>query len=141
MTEIQPNRKIGFLPAYTIAASGTTVSQEVPVPRDGHMLTLEAKFLYGAGGTSAKAYVQTSLDGGATWFDIASFAFATTAANKVSAVNRSIAPASQAFTPTDGTLTDNTIIQGVLGDRARVKLIVVGTYTGASSVELVGVFN
>src|SRR3990172_5480546 len=130
MAEIQPNRTIGLFPQRTLTVAETFVFDPIAVPRDGHLLTVEAQFLYGSGGTSAKAYVQTSVDGGSTWFDVASFAFATTAANKVSAVNRSIAPASQAFTPTDGTLTDNTIIQGALGDRVRVKLITTGTYAG-----------
>lgn len=97
-------------------------------------LVAEAKFDYGSGGTSAKVYVQTSLDNGATWIDLMSFAFATTDASKVSAVQLNTAPASQAFAPSDGALSDNTVIQGVIGDRLRTKLTTTGTYAGDTTI-------
>ena len=37
-----------------------------------------------------------------------------------------------AYVPTDGTLTDDTVKDGLLGDQLRVKLIVVGTYAASS---------
>ena len=37
----------------------------------------------------------------------------------------------------DGTLADNTCVNGFLGDLFRVKLTTVGTYTGASSLTIV----
>ncbi len=97
---------------------------------------IETLFTYGSGGTSCKVYIQTSLDGGTTWFDIAQHAFTTASANKVSAITTNIAPASQAFTPSDAALTDNTIIQGVLGDRYRLKIVSVGTYAGSTTVKV-----
>lgn len=100
-------------------------------------LTIQAVFTYVAdAATSAKAYVQTSIDGGATWFDIASFAFTTATATKVSSVTSHIAPASQAFAPSDGALSDNTIIQGVLGDRLRTKIVTVGTYGAGTNLTI-----
>jgi hypothetical protein len=99
-------------------------------------LALEAIFTYAAdSATSAKAYVQTTLDG-TTWFDIACFAFTTSTASKVSAICTNIAPASQAFTPGDAALSDNTIIQGVLGRALRVKFTSVGTYGAGSNITI-----
>lgn len=124
-----------------LSAATTHVGDAVVVPPDARVFSVESIFTRAGGGTSTDVYVQTSLDGGATWFDVAEHSFATTTASKVSAVNRAIAPASQAFAPGDAALTANTIVQGVLGDRVRAKVVVVGTYTGASSLKVVGVFN
>lgn len=96
-------------------------------------LLLQAAFVYGSGGTTAKAYVQTSLDGGATWIDIACFAFATASGTKVSALSMLVALAA-AVTPTDGSIADNTILNGLLGDRLRVKYVTTGTYAGGTTL-------
>jgi len=127
-----------LLPTRTISAPETGLAGEVfmlpPVSGGSTFsIAIQSKFLYGAGGTSVKAYVQTSLDAGSTWIDIASFAYTTSAATKVSCVKGSVAVAA-ALTPTDGTLTDNTILDGLIGDRIRVKWTSVGTYTGATSL-------
>jgi hypothetical protein len=131
----QSARRIVLLSPLTIGAA-VSATATTPVTGLGGMeaLTVEAKFLYGAGGTNATAYVQTSLDGGLSWIDIMCFQFTTAAANKISSVTSLIAPAAQAFAPTDGSLTANTIIQGVLGDRLRLKYVTTGTYTGATSL-------
>lgn len=94
---------------------------------------LQMVFTYGSGGTNATAYVQTSFDGGVTWFDIASFQATTASLQKVcnvSAVAASAAPA----TPTDGSLTANTKNEGLIGDRLRVKLTTTGTYAGGTTM-------
>lgn len=104
----------------------------MPLPPDVRAIALQATFAYGSGGTTAKVYVQTSLDDGATWIDIACLAFATTAAVKVAAVKAATARA--VATPTDGTLADDTLLDGLIGDRVRVKVISSGTYAGASSI-------
>src|SRR4051812_39161393 len=67
------------------AVTGTTTT---PVVRLAGMnyLIVEAKFTYGAGGTTVTAWIQTTVDNGATWIDIMNFAFTTAAASKVSAV-------------------------------------------------------
>jgi len=92
----------------------------------------QAAFTYQAGGTDVTAYVQTSLDGGTTWIDIMAFNFTTATATKISKVSLPIALAAAA-TPTDGSLTDDTILDGVIGDRVRVKYTTTGTYTGISA--------
>lgn len=89
--------------------------------------TITAKFSYGSGGTSAKAWVQTTTDAGQSWIDIACFAFTTTSALKV--INLSgLTPVTTAITPSDGAMADNTVQDGVLGSALRVKLTTVGTY-------------
>lgn len=123
----------------TIAAAGTVTGDAVSGFGYATSVALQAKFAYGAGGTAVKAYVQTSLDQGVTWFDIACFAFTTSAATKVSSITTRIAPASQAFAPTDVTLTDNTIIQGVIGDQLRCKYVSTGTYTGTTHLTVTAV--
>jgi hypothetical protein len=122
-----------LLPTYTITAAATTTSEVMSLGQipAAQAISVQAVFVYGSGGTTAKAYVQTSLDNGVTWIDVASFAFATATATKVSAVNIYTAVAA-AVTPTDGTLTDNTILSGIFGDRLRVKLITAGTYAGTT---------
>lgn len=94
-------------------------------------LTVQFKFAYGSGGTSAKAYLQTSFDQGQTWADIACAAFTTASATKI--INLSaLTPKTTAVTPSDGTLTDDTCVDGLLGDLVRVKLTTVGTYANTT---------
>lgn len=121
----------------TAAVTGVTPdpTATVPVRRSKPTtVAVESIFVYGSGGTTAKVWVQTSLDNGATWFDIVSHAFTTASASKVSACSNRIAPASQGFTPGDGALADNTIIQGVFGELFRAKLTTTGTYAGGTTI-------
>lgn len=130
-------RSITLIPGVTLAAAGTYVNPDFVMLAPGtHTLALESKFVRAAGGTSTKVFLQTSLDGGTTWVDIAQHAFLTTTANKVSAVKTNIA-VTGGTTPTDGTLGDDALLDGILGDRIRVKYIVAGTYTGASTLTVV----
>lgn len=94
-------------------------------------LTLHAIITVAGGGTTAKAWVQTTLDGGLTWSDIASFAFTTSTATR--AYHLTTAAVTSIATPTDGSLADNTAVNGLIGTAIRVKLTTTGTYTGASS--------
>jgi hypothetical protein len=126
---------IPLITAQTIAGAGTTTGTDYSIT-NAKYLTVQSKFLYGAGGTTTKVFVQTTLDGGATWVDIVSHAFTTTAGTKVSSVTSDVAPASQGLTPGDGALTDNTIIQGVIGSRIRSKVVTTGTYSGATSIDV-----
>ena len=92
--------------------------------------SIQARLAMGTGGTTAKVYVQTSLDQGTTWIDIACLAFTTTGALKV--VNLSgLTPKGTPAVPTDGALADDTVIDGILGDRLRAKIITTGTYSAA----------
>ncbi len=94
-------------------------------------LAVEANFTYGSAGTTAKVWIQTSLDGGTNWIDIMCFAFATTTARAVMSV---VSASLVVTTPTDATLADNTAVNGVLGDRFRAKVTTVGTYAGDTTL-------
>jgi hypothetical protein len=128
-----------LFPAMTIAAAVTGRVGEVHMlPHGVTSLSAQGTFLYGAGGTTCKAWLQTSLDGGATWIDIANFAYTTAAARTVHSVKTNTVVAAN-YVATDGTLADNTIKDGILGDRIRVKVTTTGTYSGASSVSVTAI--
>jgi len=95
-------------------------------------LYIQGKFTYGSGGTSAKAWLQTSLDGGTSWIDIANFAFTTATATRVYSLDGTAV--TTIYTPTDATLTDNTVKNGILGDKYRVKYTTTGTYAGSTTL-------
>jgi hypothetical protein len=97
--------------------------------------SIQIKLAYGANGTTLKVYVQTTLDQGATWVDVACSAFTTASATKI--INLSgLTPKTTAATPTDGSMTDDTALDGVLGDRWRVKITSVGTYSGSTTLSV-----
>lgn len=127
----RPDSALALLSATLTAAAAGVLGIEFALPGGARALCLEAIFTYGSGGTSAKAWVQTTLDGGTTWFDIASFAFTTSSAKKLSTVHLTTA-LTPATVPTDGTLTDDTILNGVLGNRLRIKFSSVGIYAGST---------
>lgn len=140
-TAAAQTRTTTLLPQTTIAAAQTGVVEEVIlVPPGARSLSVQARFLYGSGGTTAKAWVQTSLDGGSTWVDIICFAFGTAAERVVSSVRADTAVGAN-YAATDATLADDTIKDGILGDRIRVKWTTTGTYAGATSLKLTGVFQ
>jgi hypothetical protein len=101
---------------------------------------LQATFTYGSGGTSADAWVQSSVDGGLTWTDCANFHFLTTTARLAFNLSSLTAVTTQ-YTPTDGTLTANTAKDGVLGQLWRVKYTTVGTYAGGTILRVDAFFN
>lgn len=94
-------------------------------------LTLDATITVAGGGTTAKAWVQTSFDAGTSWVDIANFAFTTATAKRL--YHLTPVAVTTIATPTEGSLADNTAVNGLLGTMVRVKLTTTGTYTGASS--------
>lgn len=112
---------------FSITQPGTHIGQPITGLIGMQALTLWMKFAYGSGGTALKAYLQTSIDQGNTWLDIACMAFAQV--SRTALVNLSgLTPKTTLVIPTDGTLTDDTVVDGLLGDRVRLKAIVTGTY-------------
>lgn len=103
-----------------------------------HVLAVQATFTYGSGGTTAKFYLQTTLNFGASWVDIACWAFATTTAAPIMSV-RSLTAVAANYTATSGTLTDNTIKDGLLGDRLRILYTTVGTYADDTTIVITGI--
>lgn len=125
------NPGIKSLADFAITAAGTQTGTAI-IDLDGMTaLTLQARLAYGSGGTSAKLYIQTSLDQGTTWLDIACIVFGT--ASETVALNLSgLTPKTTQVTPTDGALADDTAVDGILGDRLRAKVTSVGTYSGST---------
>lgn len=98
-------------------------------------LSVEANFVYGSGGTTTKVWIQTSLDGGTNWIDIMSFAFTTSSLRKIHTVVMPAVVATRTnVTPGDAALADNTILDGILGDRMRAKVTTTGTYGGTTTL-------
>ncbi len=131
-------QQINLLAATVITTAVTAVTSTgtvvLPVLDGMKYLVVLSKFVYGSGGTTLKLWIQTSYDNGVTWNDVISHAFTTASLTKVSAVNCYVAPAAQGGAQTDGTLADNTAINGLLGDRIRLKYTSTGTYAGSSTI-------
>ena len=119
----------------TAAISTPLVTNSFQLPAVPRNLTAQANFVYGSGGTSVDAYLQTSLDAGKTWADIANFHFTTSSARPLINLS-SVTPKTTQVTPTDGSLTANTAVDGILGALFRVKYQSSGTYAGATTLSL-----
>lgn len=103
-------------------------------------VTLECIFTYGSNGTNAKVWVQTSFDNGTTWVDIANFAHTTSSLSR--AYNLSaMTPLTTVYTVVDGSLTDDTCKDGLLGDQLRVKFTSTGTYAGTTTMKVYAVLR
>jgi len=119
--------------AITAAAADVVVGIGKVPPGTKH-ITLHSNFTYGSGGTTAKFYLQSSADGGVTWFDIAALAHTTASLRRIISIDLEVAGA--LATAADGTLADNTKIDGIGGDRLRLKYTTVGVYAGSSTYKL-----
>src|SRR6195256_56655 len=87
----------------------TAVTASVTSPeqfRDGNpeSAIIQGTFTYGSGGTTAKAWVQTSVDEGTTWIDVANLSFTTLSAQQLYNVS-ALTSHLTAIVPTDGSLT------------------------------------
>lgn len=98
-------------------------------------LALIAKFTGASGGTSVDAWVQTTLDGGGSWFDIANFHFTTNTTNSIGNLS-SLTPVTTLYTPTDSAMSANTVKDGLIGRQIRVKYTSAGTYNTNSGAAL-----
>jgi hypothetical protein len=120
---------------FTLTAAGTQVGISVDGLEGMLAACLQARLAYGSGGTTARLYFQTSLNQGTTWVDIACVLFGT--ASETEIVNLSaLTPKSSQVTPTDGALADDTVVDGVLGDQLRAKLVTTGVYAGSTVLEV-----
>lgn len=91
-------------------------------------LTLQAELVYGSGGTSIAAVIQTSLDQGLNWIDICRFDFTTASARKVANLSGMGSKAVAAVSA----LGAEGVNDFVLGDRLRAVVTSVGTYAGTT---------
>lgn len=122
------NPGIYSLGDQTITTAVTALVMTPVLDLDGlSAVTLFVRFAPTSGGATCKAWVQTSLDQGQTWMDVFCAAFTTAAGVKV--VNLSaLTPRTTVLVATDGTLGDDSTVDGVLGDRLRMKITSAGTY-------------
>jgi hypothetical protein len=123
------------LTAINAATTATVVTSNGYINnRDGMLsASLKMNFAYGSGGTSIKATVETSLDQGLTWVEVARFAITTVSIEKV--VNLSgLTPLTTLYAPV--ALSDDTVKDGIFGERWRAKIITVGTYAGNTSLSI-----
>lgn len=95
-------------------------------------LTVWANLVYGSGGTTIAAVVQTSLDQGTTWIDVIRFDF-TTASRKAHAT---VGVFAAGAVTTLAALGSEGKLDNVLGDRIRAKLTTTGTYAGSTTLAL-----
>lgn len=120
--------------AVITSESGEAGTQAYLDDLDGMLAaSIQANFNYGSGGTSLKVIVETSLDLGVTWIEVARFAFTTAAAEKVANLS-GLTPVTTVYAPT--TLSDDAVKDGILGTRWRASILAVGTYAGNTSLSL-----
>lgn len=128
---------IGAADAGSVITAGVSsggVAQAFLDSLDGmSSCTLQANFAYGSDGTTLAIIVETSLDQGATWIEVAAFAFATASAEKLITLvaDKEIVAA---YTP--GALPDDTGKSGIFGERWRARKISTGVYAGNSAVSV-----
>lgn len=121
------------LGSFSITAAATAAGDAVTGLAGMLSASVALRYVYGSGGTNVKAYVQTSFDQGNTWVDVACVLFEV--ANEVRLINLSgLTPKTTQVTPTDGTLADDTAVDGLLGDRLRVKCVSTGIFAGSTTV-------
>ncbi len=123
---------------FSITSAGTQTGTPQTGLAGANAVSLQVRLSGGASGTKINVYLQTTLDQGQSFFDVANIAFANTPGVQV--VNLSALDKLTTVTaPTDGGLADNTVLDGVLGDQLRAKVISTGTYTGGTLVSVRGV--
>lgn len=83
-------------------------------------LIIQGNLTCGSGGTTIDVWVQTCIDGGSNWTDIANFHW-TTAGSRLLFNLSSATLVTTIYTPTDGTLAANTAKDGLLGNMYRAK--------------------
>lgn len=95
--------------------------------------TISVNFTYGSGGSTLKVIIETSLDQGTTWLEVYRAAFTTSGGQRIVNVS-ALTPKTTPLTP--AALSDDTVVDGLFGDRWRARKIVTGTYAGNSSVSV-----
>lgn len=111
--------------AFQITAPGTFVGDVIDDIDGALALSLQAAFKFGSGNGqgAVKAYVQTSLDQGQSWIDIACWTFAEASATKIDNLS-GLTPQLTPLTPAQAALADNTCVDGVIGSLLRAVLLV-----------------
>lgn len=113
---------------FQITAADTVIGDVVDGLAGLSALDAQIRFAYGSGSAvTVKAFLQSSLDQGTTWFDLWCFAAAEAAKTRIRALLRT----ANEVTPGDAALSDDTVAAGIaFGDRFRLKVVSTGTYAG-----------
>lgn len=114
------------------ASTQSTPAANAPVNLQGlTALSCQVRFNYGAGGTKTNVYIQTSIDQGQSFFDIANIAFTTSGG--VETINLSgLNGVTTPTPPVNLALADNTTFNGPMGDRLQAVVVSTGTYSGST---------
>lgn len=114
---------------FNITTAGTQTGEWLE-DLEGMLACLSSlRFQYGAGSGTAKAYLQTQIPDG-TVADVLCVAFDT--ASKQSLRNISATEPMGEWVPTDGALDDDSVVQGMLGTKLRLKIVTTGTYSAST---------
>ncbi len=123
---------------YSLFAAGITgaLSAQAQTPietLDGMVaMSVVAKFIYGSSGTTCVALIQTSLDDGTTWYDIARFDFTTSTATKYVNLSGLTYKAVGAL----AALGSEGQYDGLLGPMVRAVITSTGTYAGGTLLDV-----
>jgi hypothetical protein len=121
------------LGTFSITTAGTVVGDWVEGLEGCLAILAQIRLVYGSGGTTVRAYLQTSADDGDTPIDVACVLFGTASENAVLNLS-ALTPKTTQVTPSDGAMTDDTNVDGIIGDRFRVKVVSTGTYAGSTQL-------
>ncbi|WLB14824.1 hypothetical protein QIH87_49800 (plasmid) [Bradyrhizobium elkanii] len=121
------------LGTFSITVAGTAVGDWVTGLEGCLSILAQMRLVYGSGGTTVRAYLQTSADNGDTPIDVACVLFGTASENAVLNLS-ALTPKTTQVTPSDGAMTDDTNVDGIIGDRFRVKVVSTGTYAGSTQL-------
>jgi len=99
------------------------------IPVCAHWIGMHANFTYaGADGGQLDVFLQTSLDYGLTWCDIANIHFLQASARRFTGCSSTITLGVATWNPGYLTIADNTVLQGLIGDYIRVAVAPVNAY-------------
>jgi hypothetical protein len=87
-------------------------------------------------GTSVNAYIKSSLDQGATYFDVACLSFGGTSQRLRIPIGPPAGAAGTATVPTSNSLTANTSINGLLGPDIQLAVSSTGTFGAGSTLSV-----
>lgn len=114
---------------WQVTVAGTYVGAWVTDLAGMTSLAAQVRMLWGSGGTSIKAYVQSSLDQGNTAYDVALVNFLAASRTAIFSIQQTT---SAMLTPVEAGAEAESVPVPVLGDRLRLKLVVVGTYVNTT---------
>lgn len=121
------NPGIFSLGDLAITAADTYIGDVISNLHGMTAVTIQLRFAWTSGGSSARVYIQTSLDQENTWVDLACISCVNAAETAI--LNLSgLTPKTSQVTPSDGALGDDLAVDGILGDCLRMKIVTTGTY-------------